>query len=971
MILRKLIITCFFVGTVISGFCQRPFLKHLTVDEGLPSNEVYQVTEDRLGNLLIATDRGVARFDGYSVESLPFEKERKVAPVYYLYKTKTGKILFSGTKGHLFEYYNDRLNPYPYNNRLASQYQHTGLLIANNLAYNNDSLYISFNNDYPTSHEIGTAIVSSNGEVKKWFKPEGIYFDLTTDFHHRESGVESSGLTLQKVHITWPDHTTTTDSIDLSWPNRYVRRLYAGRADGYDLFCMGREVFIYRHKKRVGHYSFPNGILSFTLLPNSVICFGFEYGGAALYRFTGGVLGEPFVRYLTTLSVNDVYEDRQHGLWFATMEDGLYYAYPSRPQYTERQGKIQAIDAWRNQVHVAYYSGEIDVYSQGNLATTKKVPLQSDEFLLRFSFQSDGQIVVITNRGYHREKNGSWQFVEALNLSLIPVHENLLYGTDLSYPQLHLYKGFEAKPYKTIKLPSRPVSAFQDVSGCLWLGTWEGLYQYRNDSLVTLTSLHPAFTDRIIAIRSLPSGWVAIATLGKGLVLMKNDRMIHLTVENGLISPIINSMRIDVSTIYLGTNKGVTAVFVNEKGAAEITHYGTEAGLPTLDVHQFAVSDKRLYGKWVNRLFLFSLPGSPSSFSPSVYLRNVQVNGETIAETAERTFSHLQRSFTFHYNSVNLAGAQQQTYVYQLEGFENRKHYTKERIANYTNLPPGEYTFKVSVKDDGGKLTGTQTYQFVIAPAFWQEAWFLWLMGLCLLLLIYFIFRFQLRVAKEQDQLRLNLAESNQRALIQLINPHFISNLLNTVHAAILKENKIEAASVISRFAKLMRLTMELGKEKFILLEREAELLKEYMTLEKMRAPDKFDYAIIFGPGVDPKYIQIPGMLIQPFVENAIKHGVMHLPHKGQVTVEISKKDGRLLCQISDNGIGTEKARRINANKLGNHQSAGMGITVNRLMLLHKENKGEFIYEITKLNPANSQYPGTTVRFSLPFKPVN
>ena len=109
-------------------------------------------------------------------------------------------------------------------------------------------------------------------------------------------------------------------------------------------------------------------------------------------------------------------------------------------------------------------------------------------------------------------------------------------------------------------------------------------------------------------------------------------------------------------------------------------------------------------------------------------------------------------------------------------------------------------------------------------------------------------------------------------------------------------------------------------------------------------------------------------MLIQPFIENAIKHGVMHSVHKGEISLWLRFEGEVLLCDVSDNGIGRENAARINANKTSNHQSSGVAITVNRLMLLHKENKSVYLYQVLEKDPMNKALPGTVVTFSIPFK---
>lgn len=216
--------------------------------------------------------------------------------------------------------------------------------------------------------------------------------------------------------------------------------------------------------------------------------------------------------------------------------------------------------------------------------------------------------------------------------------------------------------------------------------------------------------------------------------------------------------------------------------------------------------------------------------------------------------------------------------------------------------------------------------------------------------------------------MKLDLAENQQKALVQLISPHFIFNVLNTAQAAILKEDKMSAASIISRFAKLMRLSLELSRERFVLLEQEIELLKRYTDLEMTRTPGKFTYDTKVSADIDVTTIRIPSMLIQPFVENAIKHGVMHMIDKvGHIQLTFQQEGELLLCRIEDNGIGREKSASINASRLPKHHSVGIDITRKRLRLLHHEKNTEYRYFVEDKYDEDGNASGTAVVFSLPF----
>ena len=241
---------------------QNPFLKHYSVDEGLASNETYQVLQDdNLGHVLIASDRGAMRFDGYTFETIPFKNNRGANPVFYIYKDSTGKIYFSGLQGLIYEYKNDSLFDYTNNGKITSFFQHAGILIANTISSYKDTLWISFNNDYNYNYKIGSILVKPDGTIDKLNRPFGIHFDLKRNFYFRNLSFTNSDINHSNIYFYWPDGTQSIDSIKLDWNLGYIRRLFYESFLGYDIFCIGRKLLLYKNKVRIEEYKFPNNIL--------------------------------------------------------------------------------------------------------------------------------------------------------------------------------------------------------------------------------------------------------------------------------------------------------------------------------------------------------------------------------------------------------------------------------------------------------------------------------------------------------------------------------------------------------------------------------------------------------------------------------------------------------------------------------------------------------------------------------------
>ncbi|HEV7781652.1 MAG TPA: histidine kinase [Chitinophagaceae bacterium] len=947
---------------------QQPYLKHFTVDDYLPSNEIYQTLQDGAGNLLIASDRGAVRYDGYTFEPIPLQNGQVTKPVYYIYKSKNGNIYFSGLNGRIYRYVNDTLINYSYNDKTSSLFRHPGILVANTIAETNDSLLISYNNDYNFNFKIGSCLVKPNGEVVKLQKPDGIYFDLPSGFYYRQLSDTALRSETQHVFITWGDGRCTHDKVDLSWPGGYIRRLYYNHTKEYDLFWIGRRLLAYKDGKKINDFLFPANILTVAITGDGEFRIGFETNGTSVYHLDNGKLNGPLQTQLKGLSVTCIYRDLDGGTWYSTHESGLFYNYPSAPTYRPGNTKIQDIAGKKGKAYVGYRSGSIEVFDRDKIVEKLQLPIRFPDFLLHFSFDLNDSLIAITNKGFYVRQHKEWKHYSGSDILLLPVNERLVYGASPINPELYAYEGLGKKIIFKTSLSKRIISMFYDQKKQLWIGTWDGLYKYSQDSLHDLTRADSALSDRIIAIKELPDHTIVAATLGNGLALFKNDSIRFLNSNNGLTTQLINSMTIENSNIWLGTNRGLVLVNLHNN-SFRVRNFETNSGLPTADITQFTVTNGWLYLKWINHLVTLrvdSLMKFPNLSHAKI--TGVFVDDKKIDPVSHAVFSYNQNTLTIKFNSINLLSAQQQEYAYTLEGLDEKWHNTRERFVKYTSLPPGNYRFKVQVLHSPvGSSSAISGYSFSIKHPFWHRWWFMILALLAFAGILMSIFQLRIRSTRKKNQLHLELAESQQKALVQLINPHFIFNILNTLQASILKQEKLAAASLVGRIAKLMRLSLDLSREKYVCLEKEIELLKMYFELELLRSPGKFSYEMNIENSLTPANVSIPSMVIQPFIENAIKHGLMHLSNgNGLVRVSFSYKERNVYCVVDDNGIGRHLSEQINRNTNGDHRSAGINITINRLKLMHKQRRTDFVYVVEDKVSSSGDPQGTKITFSMP-----
>lgn len=246
------------------------------------------------------------------------------------------------------------------------------------------------------------------------------------------------------------------------------------------------------------------------------------------------------------------------------------------------------------------------------------------------------------------------------------------------------------------------------------------------------------------------------------------------------------------------------------------------------------------------------------------------------------------------------------------------------------------------------------------------------LFGSIMALLIVIILLNRYRVVNEQRkktehaEFEKELHELQMKALRSQMNPHFIFNCLNSVQRYILKNDKNNAVEYLQKFATLMRLILDNSEKNMVTLHDEIKMLDLYMHLEALRFDQGMDIELSIDPELQQEEIMIPSMILQPYVENAILHGLMHKEDKGKIKIEVRKQENMLKCVIEDNGIGREMAAEIKSRKTIRHQSKGLNITKARVELLNYMNNSSNTIVITDLKDRQNNPLGTRVEVVIP-----
>ena len=314
---------------------------------------------------------------------------------------------------------------------------------------------------------------------------------------------------------------------------------------------------------------------------------------------------------------------------------------------------------------------------------------------------------------------------------------------------------------------------------------------------------------------------------------------------------------------------------------------------------------------------------------------------------------HYQNSISLSFSAQEFIFPERIEYAYQLTPLDNDWHYTNyfNRKISFTNLSPGKYVFRLKAQMQGGNWdTRPVEYIIIITPAWWQTNLFKICSGLFIIGLFFYFTRKRIQgIRKKEQQKALHekeLLELEAKALRAQMNPHFIFNSMNSIKSLINKNENDKAAGYLTTFSKLIRTLFQNSDKREVSLFEEIETCKLYTQLEKMRFGNKLEFIFNVDETIDLKDIKLPAMILQPFIENAIWHGLVPKESGGSVIVTIKEKKGSVQCIIEDDGIGRELSKQYQAQYNASHESKGISLTQSRLELDKLLNEREGSIEI-------------------------
>lgn len=951
--------------TLLSGmlFGQQPVYFELTEDDGLPSNTVYSIIMDEIGHIWMGTDNGIVRYDGTRFKMFRNARQKGTA-MHDLQLDDKGRIWCANFTRQIFWVENDSMY-------ILEEWEGKATAALIDIQWNSVT---------------NRLIIGAHHGIFEW----------TPDSKQLKSLVD--GIIASDNHF----------SLDIADDGRIVairgRHLLSIRDDksieihesSKGLSPINRMRGLHHEKDRV--FTTFTGISGFyEVLEDTIVPAGFQSNApidhneqlifyerdeknqiwlatkSGLYltsKFTDLTDQRPI---LEGVSATDFLTDKEGQTWISSLHHGVFII-PSLDVIMNAAAGENITALAANEKSEIFFAKGRSVYS-----------LESGELIFKNQTSSDVLALGII---------GDKTIVGSYPMSILPdkVAAPAQYGSikELSIGDETIGVATNSGAYlgKVVDFLSgetveelwigRCYSIYQTAES-VYMGFDIGLFQYDRATQKVNSIDTTIYVSDIVSLGEE----IYVCTRGSGLFKLESGKLQQLDLPALETAPkVFSQMASRNDTLWAAGESGLLRI-VPSQNIVDVIDKAD--GMPTTEIRELLLRGHRLFA--ATSRGLISIPvglSSINTISPKIILRTVNSEKPSV-DVVE--YSHDENDLEFAFYSPSYRHRGRLKYHYRLVGMDKdwQAAGANSTQIRYSKLPPGEYTFEVKAEnEDGVESAEIASYSFLILAPFWQTGWFIFLMillGLVVLLGIYFwrirYVKNQNAIALEQSKMKEQLTSYRLQSLRSQMNPHFVFNALNTLQKLILTNEKQAAGEYLGRFSDLMRKFLSMSDQDSITVSDEIEALNLYLEIEKARLNGEFEYQIVAtgldlsnpvmtGQALSLLETEIPTMLIQPLVENAVKHGLLHKVGQKKLEIRFVRNRDELEVVIEDNGVGRKKAAEINEKREG-HRSFGLQAIENRIQLLNQKKSGTASIVIEDLYDKTGEPTGTLVKLKLGF----
>ncbi len=682
--------------------------------------------------------------------------------------------------------------------------------------------------------------------------------------------------------------------------------------------------------------------------------------------------------FFKDVNISYIYKTKNNNYWISTLTDGLFYIEDFDTQLIRSNESLTSLCFKNNQLFIGTKNDKILTFKENQFQTiyTGKDNHQMGQL---FYDNYSNQLFFTSSKFGMLDKN--------LRLvATLPMAVKSVYSVDNKYlayaasSSSGIFKtntttispwdnAFDAKvvskklPYSNLLINAKgKATVYDSINKTIYYATNNGLF-YLDVKGIPI-ELKYQNTSLNISKLSCKKGRLYACNGDLKLFQIQNKKLSEIDFPKNIKKDNIEKAIIKDDLLFLITNKYIFEYNLTSQDLKQVIHINSN-----IEINDVILKDNRYYIS-TNRGLIIKKQEVYQRTNPAFAIKTIKVNNQVFDKLDLDDLAYDENNIQIHYSILSPTPFEEHELLYRI----NESHWQKADILNpelvLNSLNHGKYTVEFALNSD---FKNTKKIYFTIHRPFWLRFPFVIGASLLVLGLIYGLYRKNIKKIEKRNQMVLdkinlekNANQSKLKAIKSQMNPHFFYNALNTLQSYILSNEKKEAIEYLSKFSNLTRTILEMTEKDWISVAEEVKTLKLYLDIEKGRFDDDFQYEIIVDPKIDDETSRIPSMLLQPFVENAIKHGLLHKVGIKVLIISFEKEAKNIKISIDDNGIGRQKSSELNQIKNKMHQSFATDALQNRINLLNQYNHQDITITITDKYNTTQQPSGTIVVLTIP-----
>ena len=959
---------------------QENYTHWLTEEDGLPTKAIEDIDQDENGNIILGSYLGLTIYDGKNFTTKTIKDGLPNTSVGSIIKDSWGNLWIRSYSNKLSTYKDGKIAPIKSYNKDIYRLKGYGI-------------YFISDSEMIADYVLPFKSITHKKRNGKWIK--------TREFFSTELRVPMRNPNNRKEVIGFFDYELYSKSklISFEFENKKEYKIKSENfnhlfttlsSENREFISIDNHLFEFGKGGIKHHEVFDDAIVHIYEGIDNTLWLGFANGGVSqVDKDNFGLLsGKYFKEYV----LSNFLQDMEGGMWFCTKKGLAYISYLSN-------NKWRVGENFASNLNTSFFVGDTLFlgHTNGDVGYIVRGKQEAEKIIYEYSRKKQ-QFIESSVIAFIEDLNGDILFsnqnlgVYKINRKTMKVTHlfpcsgsNSFYKTPTAvYCALH-YEGvlkitkdkveklsIEKRNTKAINV----LSVYTSNDSEFLLGCSDGLWKSK-DSVLTHIGNRVYFNESTNGFVRLSEEALAITTCGAGITVCTKTDTVNINSKNGLLNDCISSILLDdKNRLWAITASGVSIIYFESRNNFRKFVIKNISGNEWSNYENYSiVKDKGL-------MYITSSQGV-LPMDPETDIFNRAQNSMNITKVAVSGKQIVADSLLLEYkNGLDIEiGFRQNNfqpntfprYFYRLKNYSDNWVSTLNESVIYESLPPGAFVFEVYAESPYSKQKSfVKAYPIIIKPKLWQKSGFkitIIAVSVCIVFLFFgLLLKKVLKREKERANIKVQIAELESKFLRSQMNPHFVFNSLNSIQSFVLKNDSQSAHYFLGKFSKLMRDILENTKADKIPLKKEIEMLNNYLDLERMRCDNSFEYKITIAPEIALDAIKIPGMFIQPIVENAIVHGVNSLIDRaGQIQINFTLKSNTVLnCVIKDNGIGRKASEELKKNKSKYHESMGVSISQERIGYYNRSKETETNIEIIDLYDEKGNSIGTQVTINLP-----